>query len=96
MRKLAALLISAAALVTISACADTYGPGYGVASSERYNDGYYDGYYGQPIGGYWASDGYYYYRPATGQPYVRDDSRHFRRDQGDGFQPFHMRDWGDH
>jgi len=99
MKRVSALLIGAIALVTVSACAEGYGR-HGAdysSSSARYYDGYYDGFYGQPTAGYWASDGHFYYRTAEGQPYVRDDSGHFRRDQnGDSYRPFHMRDMGDH
>ena len=93
MKTFIALLLGAAALMPLSACAYD---GYESVQSGRYYDGYYDGFYGQPVAGYWASDGYFYYRPAAGQPYVRDDSRHFRRDTGDGYRPFHMRDMRDY
>ena len=41
--------------------------------------GYYDGSYGAYRGGYWGSDGYFYYADA-GMAYRRDDARHFRTD----------------
>lgn len=50
-------------------------------------DGYYDGYYGEYPGGYWAEDGYFYYR-TNGNIYRRDEQSHFRREQFDGATGF--------
>jgi hypothetical protein len=86
-------LLSALALVlatsSLGACAtDYYGFGGGGYS---YYDGYYDDFYG-PVGyGYWGPDDYFYYSHDGRGAYVRDDARHFRRDQGQGGHQFHMR-----
>jgi len=50
-------------------------------------DGYYDGYYGTYPGGYWAEDGYFYYR-TNGNIYRRDEHSHFRREQFNGATGF--------
>jgi hypothetical protein len=97
MKKLACLLIGAAAIVSVAACADDYyGEGYGHASPYYY-DGYYDDFYGPAYGGYWGSDGFFYYQQnGRDRTYIRDDGRHFRRDAATGYHSFHMRDPGDH
>ena len=62
------------ALIALSACADGY---YGASAAD--NDVYYDGYYGPYADGYWGPDAAFYYRGGDGR-YLRDDSRHFRRE----------------
>jgi len=69
----AALLLGATML---SGCATYDGFAYG-----GYYDGYYDNYYGPYIDGYWANDGFFWYR-GPDHIYHRDDGSHFRR------QPF--------
>lgn len=92
MRKFAALLVLSAA-VALSACVYD---GYGGAQTPYYYDGYYDGFYGMPRGGYWGSDGFFYFLLEASRRYHRDDGRHFRREPADGFHPFHVRDPYDH
>lgn len=94
MRKLATLLLVSTA-ITLSACAYEYGQEYG-ARTPYYYDGYYDNFYGPAYGGYWGADGFFYFLQGPGHSYQRDSGRHFRRDHSDGFQPFHLRDPGDH
>ena len=86
MNKLAIALAASAALL-ISACASA---GY---SGAAYYDGYYDNGYGRVWSGYWGPDSHFYYATRRGHPFVRDDAHHFRRDPGEGFRHFHMRDW---
>jgi hypothetical protein len=57
-----------------------YGSYYGPGTA------YYDGYYGRFSRGYRGNDGYYYYRPGYGRPYVRDHGRHDRRDWTQGYR----------
>jgi hypothetical protein len=75
------MLIAAAlgGMLILPACADYgsgayYGAGYGGA------DVYYDGYYGPYTDGYWGPDAFFYYRGNDGR-FIRDESRHFRREQ---------------
>lgn len=75
------ILLALGAVVALSGCAEGYG-GY-----SYYGGGpaYYDDFYGPYAGGYWGHDNFYYYRNGHGGPYVRDDARHFRHDQAQGF-----------
>lgn len=53
---------------------------------------WYDGYYGAIGGGYWASDGYYYYR--RDNRWQRGDRDHFYRgDRAPGNHWRETRDW---
>jgi hypothetical protein len=88
------LAVGAALLLTLGGCVyydDPYYYDRGYPGSYYddgyYGDGYYDGYYGPYIGGYWASDGYFYYRD-RGHRYYRDSGRHFRRHHFHGGRPF--------
>ncbi|MET0545296.1 MAG: hypothetical protein ABWZ40_03205 [Caulobacterales bacterium] len=56
-----------------------------------YYEGYYDNYYGPVRRGYWADDGYFYYRPHRHRDYIRDDAHHFRRHHSDGWRSFRVR-----
>ena len=80
MKKTAAIIFTAVALLTLSACVrghGFFGRPYGYVTI------YYDGYYGPYGGGYWGPDGYFYYLDRN-QKYVRDMNRHFRREHFDG------------
>lgn len=84
--KIVKRLIPAAALfLSLGALAgcETYGG--------TYSEGYYDNYYGPVNRGYWADDGYFYYRTHRDRVYIRDESRHFRRDHHDGYQHYRVR-----
>jgi len=84
-RKLLAVAI-AAGTVALSGCyyyGDRYGYDHRYGDRYGYNDAYYDGYYGPYNGGYWASDGSFYYYDSDHR-YRRDDSGHFRHDQYEG------------
>lgn len=75
------ILLAAAAALALSACAEDlgYGPTFGSGLV------YYDSYYGPYYNGYWARDGFFYYSPGRGRPFIRDEGRHFRRGPGSGF-----------
>ncbi|MGV8996609.1 MAG: hypothetical protein ACOH12_06645 [Parvibaculaceae bacterium] len=94
MNKFSATVCGLALTFSMSACVYAGPPqqrGAYVQSGAYTYDGYYDGYYGAYSGGYWANDGYFYYRNG-GTNYVRDDSRHFRREHfngGTGFRAEH-------
>jgi hypothetical protein len=99
MKKLLTALAMVSALALLPACADEgyYGrSGGGVAAygggGLAYYDGYYDGFYGPLWSGYWGPDEVFYYSTARGQPFIRDDGQHFRREASAGFNHFHMRD----
>ena len=86
-------LLSALALALatsgLAACTTGYyGGGY---SGYSYYDGYYDNFYGPVSYGYWGPDDYFYYSTVINGPYIRDDARHFRRDEATGAHRFHMR-----
>jgi hypothetical protein len=84
------ILYAALAGAVLAGCSDGYGYRSGVAvSADYYDTGYYDGYYGPFYDGYWANDGYFYYSPGTGRPFVRDRHRHFRHNAHRGFNQFH-------
>jgi hypothetical protein len=75
-------LLAITAALALSACAEDlgYGPTFGSGLV------YYDSYYGPYYNGYWARDGFFYYAPAPGRPFIRDRDHHFRRDNpGTGF-----------
>jgi len=98
-------LLAACLGLAVSACAEGY---YG-AGDYGYGGGYgggrlayYDDFYGPYYDGYWGGDGFYYYSLGRDRPFVRDDSRHFRRGGGDGFHGVRGRQdgqspgrWGD-
>ena len=83
------MVLGASALLALAACASGDGPAY-------YYDGYYDGYYGPMYDGYWGDDNFFYYSGGRGQPFVRDDGNHFRRDGAAGFNSFHNAHMGPH
>lgn len=84
------LMISLGLALGLSACA-TYGDnGYGYGGGYAYN-GYYDNYYGPVYDGYWGDGDLFYYRTVRNGPYLRDDSRHFRRDTYQGYREFRVR-----
>ena len=60
-----------------------YRPGVNVGLV--YHDAWYDNFYGPIYGGYWGSDGYFWYQNRIGGSYIGDYSRHFRRDQYRGY-----------
>ncbi len=74
-------------VLLLAACADTSGPGgyaYGYGGGPVGYDGYYDDAYGPFYDGYWAGDGYFYYRSGENGRYRRDDGHHFHHDAGAG------------
>ena len=75
-------------LLTLAGCVTPDGP--------VYYDGYYDGYYGPMYDGYWGDDNFFYYSGGRGQPFVRDEGNHFRRDAATGFKSFHNAHAGPH
>ncbi len=88
MKKLASVALVAAAAVSMTACADTYGHRDHYASVGVYADGYYDGFYGPIDTGYWGDDGAFMYR-GSDQQFHRDDSGHFRKDTAQGYHTVH-------
>jgi len=74
MKRLAIAIFSAAAALTVGACADNYGGGGGYAS-----DVYYDGFYGPYTAGYWDGPTFFF-RGRDGH-FRRDDGGHFRRER---------------
>lgn len=73
-------LLAAVAALTLSGCAEELGYGPSFSSGLVY----YDSYYGPFYNGYWGPDGYFWYSPGRGRAYVRDEGRHFRRDNPGG------------
>jgi hypothetical protein len=88
MNKKFKVILGASALLALAACASVDGP--------VYYDGYYDGYYGPNYDGYWGDDNSFYYSGGGGQPFVRDEGNHFRRDAAPGFNSFHHAHMGPH
>jgi len=90
------LAAGAAALLLLGGCLYSpyydryYGGGY-YRPYYGYHAGYYDGYYGPLYGGYWADDGFFYYRDRYQRYYYRDYDRHFRRYSFPGGRPFRYR-----
>jgi hypothetical protein len=81
----------------IAGCADDGYRHGGGSASVAYYDGYYDDYYGPFHDGYWGGDGFFYYSAAPGAEFRRDEARHFRREQAQGFHQFHgVRPGGGH
>ena len=81
MKKTAAVIFTAVALLTLSACVrghGFFGRPYGHVTM----------YY---TGGYWGPDGYFYYLDRN-QKYVRDMNRHFRREHFDGSRSVRVED----
>jgi hypothetical protein len=91
LRLSAALAVS----VLLAGCAYEPGPGpyYGggayVVGEPIGYDGFYDDYYGPFYDGYWARDGYFYYRHGEGGRFQRDVGGHFRHDNHVGFHAVH-------
>ncbi|MBI1198805.1 MAG: hypothetical protein GC203_13170 [Phenylobacterium sp.] len=83
------LVIALGAVALLGGCASDMGYG----GRTRGYDAWYDGAYGPYYDGYWRGD-VFWYSPARGRPYVRDDGRHFRRDGGPGFHGVHGRHRG--
>jgi hypothetical protein len=81
-------VLAASALLTLAACVSAGGP--------VYYDGYYDGYYGPLYDGYWGDDNFFYHSGGLGQPFVRDESNHFRHGATAGFNSFHQAHAGPH
>lgn len=79
------MVLALTAALALSACAEELGYG------PTFNSGlvYYDSYYGPFYNGYWAHDGFFYYSPSRGGPYLRDEGRHFRRNPAGGFHGEH-------
>jgi hypothetical protein len=76
------VLLVLTATLALSGCAEDLGYGPSFASGLVY----YDGYYGPYYNGYWSRDGFFYYSPQRGRPFVRDQNRHFQRNNpGGGF-----------
>ena len=76
------------ALIALSACADGGYGYYGASVSD--NNVYYDGFYGPYADGYWGPDAAFYYRGGDGR-FLRDDSRHFRREMWGNAHRFNAR-----
>lgn len=87
--KLSRHFIRASALALALSALGACETGYGYGGS--YYEGYYDDYYGPVRHGYWADDGFFYYRSQRDRGYVRDEDRHFRRDPDSGGRHFRMR-----
>ena len=79
-----------------------YGPGYynhQPYGYGRYNDGdyayggaydgFYDDFYGPFYDGYWAADGFFYFRRDADDTFHRDADRHFRHEGAPGFREVH-------
>lgn len=70
----------AAAILSVSACADGIYSGGGDWGGPVAYDGWYDGYYGDVYDGYWGSDGAFYYRHGDNdRRYYRGNHNHFAR-----------------
>ena len=82
------MILGASVLLALAGCVTAGGP--------VYYDGYYDGYYGPNYDGYWGDDNLFYYSGGVGQPFVRDQGSHFRRDAAPGFNSFHHAHAGPH
>ena len=82
------MVLCASVLLSLGACATADGP--------VYYDGYYDGYYGPLYDGYWGDDNFFYHSGSKGQPFIRDENNHFRRDPATGFNSFHNAHMGPH
>jgi hypothetical protein len=95
MKTLHAVLALSVAFAGLGACATEGYNHHGGGASVAYYDGFYDDYYGPVYGGYWGGDVYYYQGRQNG-PYLRDEGRHFRREQFENAHNFHYRDWGGH
>ena len=65
-------------------------------SSGIWYDAYYDDFYGPVYGGYWASDGFFWYQSRIGGSYIRDHGRHFRRDHYNGYKAYRYQDNRNH
>jgi hypothetical protein len=65
-----------------------YGGAYVVGEPIAY-DGFYDDYYGPFFDGYWARDGFFYYRRGQEGHFQRDIGGHFRHENHEGFHPVH-------
>ena len=65
-----------------------YGGAYVVGEPVAY-DGFYDDYYGPFYDGYWARDGFFYYRRGPEGRFLADRGNHFRHDNHDGFHQVH-------
>lgn len=73
---------------------DAYYSQSGGWNGQPYASSWYDGYYGQIDTGYWASDGYYYYRRGNNARWQRGDRDHFYRGQrSPGSHWRQTRDW---
>lgn len=75
MKRLAIVIFSSAAALTLGACGGNYTGGGGYASS----DVYYDGFYGPYSAGYWDGPSFFF-RGRDGH-FTRDDGNHFRRER---------------
>src|SRR5262245_50147811 len=83
----------AAAIVTLSACADEYyddgySPHRAYYSAYDPYDVWYDGYYGPYVSGYWGSGGIYFYSDTAGV-WHGDRDGHFRHESWVGARGFH-------
>jgi len=94
MLKMMLFASGAAAVMLLSAC-ETYDDGYGYSGHRYYSDVsspydvWYDGYYGPYLGGYWGTDGVFFYSDRTGN-WLRDDAGHFRHDRWAGARGFRV------
>lgn len=84
MKRLAMAIFSAAAALTLGACADNYGGG-GYASAGPM-DVWYDGFYGPYDAGYWDGEAFFF-RGRDGH-FTRDEGRHFRHERFASAQGF--------
>ena len=88
MNRFSKLAIGVLSLVALSGCyyyGDGYYGRYGYNGYNRgpYSDAWYDGSYGPYYGGYWGSEGDFYYYDAD-RRYHRDYNHHFRHERFEG------------
>jgi hypothetical protein len=74
------------------ACYYAYSNCYSRYGNVFWHDSYYDDFYGPVFGGYWATDGFFYYQTGLGSLWLRDDGRHFRHDNFRGSRFYRSRD----
>ena len=82
MKKIVPALCAVLAVSMLGACAMDYEGHHHHHDGVFVADAYYDDSYGPYYDGYWGGDGMFYYRDTADHPYVRDEARHFRRDNG--------------
>jgi hypothetical protein len=81
------ILTGVCAALALSGCATT---GYGFYRGGDVS-AFYDDAYGPFYNGYWGPGDAFYYSAGRQGPFVRDEARHFRREQAAGFHGVHGR-----